>query len=171
VFHGSDAPPPDEIVETGTYRTPIMRRHDERDLLAGPLVHGRRLDRNPLRRGCDRTETVVLGVLLAAFLAAAPFAAHAAGSWAYALSAREAQAQRTALRQVPTTLTQASSQPAFYLGTGPFPSASARAGGLLTGRYEPGSCSSRPARPRAPPCRCGWTGPAGWPGLRSAAPS
>jgi hypothetical protein len=85
------------------------------------LVRGRRLDRNPLRRGCDRAETVVLGVLLAAFLAAAPFVAHAAGSWAYALSAREAQAQRTALRQVPATLTQASSQPAFYLGTGTVP--------------------------------------------------
>jgi hypothetical protein len=56
----------------------------------GRLVRGRRLDRNPLRRACDRAETVVLGALIAGFLAAAPFAAHAAGNWAYAASAREA---------------------------------------------------------------------------------
>ncbi len=49
----------------------------------------------------------MLSILLAAFLAGAPFAAHAAGSWTYAASAREAQAQRTALRQVPATLLQA----------------------------------------------------------------
>ena len=73
----------------------------------GRLLRGRRLDRNPLRRGSDRAETAVLGVLLAAFLAGAPFAAHAAGSWTYATSAREAQAQQAALRQVPATLLQA----------------------------------------------------------------
>jgi hypothetical protein len=71
------------------------------------LLRGRRLDRNPLRRGTDRAETVVLGALLAAFLAAAPFAAHTAGSCAYATYAREAQAQRAVLRQVPATLLQA----------------------------------------------------------------
>ena len=71
------------------------------------LVRGRRLDRNPLRRGSDRAETVVLGALLAGFLAAAPFAVHTAGSWAYATSARQAQAQRATLRQVPATLLQA----------------------------------------------------------------
>ena len=65
------------------------------------LVRGRRLGRNPLRRGSDRAETVVFCALLAGFLAAAPFAAHTAGSWAYATSAREAQAQRATLRQVP----------------------------------------------------------------------
>ena len=70
----------------------------------GRVRRGRRLDRNPLRRRSDRVETVVLGVLLAAFGAAAPFAAHAAGSWAYALSVREAQAQRASLHQVPATL-------------------------------------------------------------------
>ena len=46
----------------------------------GRLLRGRRLDRNPLRRGSDRVETAIAGVLLAAFLAGAPFAAHAAGS-------------------------------------------------------------------------------------------
>jgi hypothetical protein len=40
--------------------------------------------RNPLRRASDRMETAVLGLLLAAFLAAAPLAAHAAGTWASA---------------------------------------------------------------------------------------
>ncbi len=85
------------------------------------LVRGWRLDRNPLRRGCDRAETVALGALLVVFLAAVPFAAQAAGSWAYAVSGREAQAQRAALHQVPATLTQASSPPAFYLGAGPVP--------------------------------------------------
>jgi hypothetical protein len=73
----------------------------------GRLLRGLRLDRNPLRRGSDRAETVVLGVLLAAFLASAPFAAHAAGSWTYAASAREAQVQRASVHQVPATLLQA----------------------------------------------------------------
>ncbi len=71
------------------------------------LLRGLRLDRNPLRRGSDRAETVVLGVLLVAFLASAPFAARAAGHWTYARSAREAQVQQAALHQVPATLLQA----------------------------------------------------------------
>jgi hypothetical protein len=68
------------------------------------LVRGRRLDRNPLRRGSDRAETVVLGALLAAFLAAAPFAAHAAGALGHDSAARQAQAQRASLVQVTATL-------------------------------------------------------------------
>jgi len=68
------------------------------------LLRGRRLDRNPLRRGSDRAETLVLGALLAAFLAAAPFAAHTAGSWGYAAAARAAQAQRASLHQVTAAL-------------------------------------------------------------------
>jgi hypothetical protein len=73
------------------------------------VLRGRRLDRNPLRRGSDRIETAVLGVLLAVFLAATPFAAHVGESWAYATSAREAQAQRASLHQVPATLLKAAS--------------------------------------------------------------
>jgi hypothetical protein len=73
----------------------------------GRLLRGRRLDRNPLRRGSDRAETAMLCVLLAAFLAGAPLAAHAAGTWTYAASAREAQVQRGALHQVRATLLQA----------------------------------------------------------------
>jgi hypothetical protein len=71
------------------------------------VARGLRLDRNPLRRRSDRAETAVLGVLVAVFLVGAPFAAHAAGSWTYATSAREAQAQQAALHQVPATLLQA----------------------------------------------------------------
>jgi len=87
------------------------RRHNNpagpRSTWLGRLVRGRRPDRNLLRRGSDRAETAMLVVLLAAFLAGAPLAAHAAGSWAYATSIREAQAQQAALRQVPATLLQA----------------------------------------------------------------
>jgi len=72
----------------------------------GRLLRGMWPDRNPLRRGWDRAETVILGLLLTAFLAGAPFAAHAAASWAYASSAREAQLQAAALREVPATLLQ-----------------------------------------------------------------
>jgi hypothetical protein len=82
------------------------------------LARGRRLDRNPLRRGSDRVETVVSGALLAGFLAAALFAAHAAGSWAYATSAREAQAQQATIRQVPAILMQAPSPTAAFPGAG-----------------------------------------------------
>jgi hypothetical protein len=88
-----------------------MKRRRGRQLLRtgrlARVLRGRRLDRNPLRRKSDRAETAVLGVLLAAFLAAAPFAAHAAGSWAYAASAREAQAQGARVHPVPATLLQA----------------------------------------------------------------
>jgi hypothetical protein len=73
------------------------------------VLRGLRLDRNPLRRGYDRAETLVLGALLAAFLASAPFAALAVGNLAYHLSARAAQAQRAALHQVPATLLRSAS--------------------------------------------------------------
>jgi hypothetical protein len=58
----------------------------------------------------------MLAVLVAAFLALAPFAAHAVGSWTYATSAREAQAQQAAFHQVPATLLQAA--PAWSLSGG-----------------------------------------------------
>ena len=82
-------------------------RRRPRTYWLGRVLRGRRLDRNPLRRRSDRVETAVLGLLLAAFLAGLPFAAHVAGSWAYATSAREAQAQRASLHQVPATLLKA----------------------------------------------------------------
>lgn len=73
----------------------------------GRLVRRHRPDRNPLRRRSDRAEAAVLGLLLAAFLAGAPFAVHVAGSWTYADSARQLQAQRAAFYRVPATLLQA----------------------------------------------------------------
>ena len=71
------------------------------------LLRGRRFDRNPLRRKSDRAETAVLALLLAAFLVAAPFAGHAAGSRAYAIAARNAQAEQASAHRVPATLLQA----------------------------------------------------------------
>jgi hypothetical protein len=70
-------------------------------------LRGRRLDRNPLRRGSDRAETIVLGALLAGFLAAAPFVAYTSESWGYDSAARQAQAQRASLVQVTATLLRA----------------------------------------------------------------
>jgi hypothetical protein len=81
------------------------------------LLRGRRLDRNALRRGSDWAETVVLGLLLAVFLAGAPFAVHVAGSLTYATSTREAQAQQASLHQVPATLLQAA-LPLSLIGSG-----------------------------------------------------
>jgi hypothetical protein len=72
------------------------------------LLRGRRLDRNPLRRGSDRAETLVFGALLAIFLVAAPFAAHTAGHWGYDSAAQRAQAQRADRVQVTATLLRAS---------------------------------------------------------------
>ena len=92
----------------------------------GRVLRGRRLDRNPLRRRSDRVETAVLGLLLAAFLAGLPFAAHVAGSWAYATSAREAQAQRASLHQVPATLLKAAPTWNGYGNGGGFPEVDAR---------------------------------------------
>ena len=88
------------------WRSPGNRR-SPRSTRLGRVLRGLWPDRNPLRRGSDRAETAVLGMLLAAFLAGAPFAAHAAGSWAHATSVREAQAQRAAIHQVRATLLQA----------------------------------------------------------------
>jgi hypothetical protein len=87
---------------------PAARRPEQpRSHWLGRLLRRWRLDRNPVRRRSDRVETVVLGVLLAVFLAAAPFAAHAADGWVYTSSAREAQTQQATLRRVPATLLQA----------------------------------------------------------------
>jgi hypothetical protein len=54
----------------------------------------------------SKTETAVFGVLMAAWMAASPLVAYAAGRWADATLSREAEAQRAALRQVPATLLQ-----------------------------------------------------------------
>jgi hypothetical protein len=80
---------------------------EPRSTWLGRLVRGWRPDRNPLRRRSDRIETAVAGLLLATFLAGAPFAAHLAGTWTYAGSVREQQAQSASSEQVPATLLQA----------------------------------------------------------------
>jgi len=74
-------------------------------------------DHNPLRRGSDRAETAVLLLLLFAFVGGAPIAGHVAGSWTYATSAREAQAQEANLHQVRATLLQ-SAEPWNYYQSG-----------------------------------------------------
>jgi len=48
-----------------------------------------------------KKETAASGVLMTAFMTASPFVAYLAGRWAQAALSREAQAQRSALRQVP----------------------------------------------------------------------
>jgi hypothetical protein len=77
------------------------RRRDIRVSRLGRFIRGRRPDRNPLRRASDRVETVVLAVLVIAFLVAAPFAALASGSWALARAHQAQLAQRASSYQVP----------------------------------------------------------------------
>jgi hypothetical protein len=107
------------------------------------------LDRNPLRRRSDRAETVLLGVLLAVFLAGAPFVAHAAGGWTYASSAREAQAQQAILHCVPATMLQTvpNESPSAYPDGGALPDGAARwrapDGKVRTGLvYVPGGAAA-----------------------------
>lgn len=117
-----------------------MKRHGKparpRSTRIGRLLHGRRFDRNPLRRGSDRVETAILGLLLAAFLAGAPFAAHAAGSWAHAASVHQVRVQQTQRHQVTATLLQ--DAPAWSVYTAPdtlarwrAPDGQVRTGGLF----------------------------------------
>jgi hypothetical protein len=82
-------------------------RHDKASSWLGRLLRRWLPDRNPLRRGSDRAETAILLLLLFAFTGSAPIAAHVAGSWTYATSAREAQAQEATRHQVRATLLQA----------------------------------------------------------------
>ena len=104
----------------------VRLRHTLSTCWLGRVLRGLRLDRNPLRRGSDRAETVVLGVLLAVFLAGAPLAAHAAGSWIYTVSAREAQAQQAARHQVAATLLQTAAPPSLADAGGVAPYVDAR---------------------------------------------
>jgi hypothetical protein len=78
----------------------------------GRLVRGRRLDRNPLRRASDRAETLVLTLLVVAFLAGAPLAALASGAWAHALAQRTELAQTASRRQVTAAVQAAPAAPA-----------------------------------------------------------
>ena len=71
------------------------------------------LDHNPLRRHIDRLETCITAGLLAAFLAGAPLAAVAAGSWAHAAGLSEQRGQRS-WHQVPVLLLQAAPRQAAF---------------------------------------------------------
>jgi uncharacterized membrane protein YidH (DUF202 family) len=66
----------------------------------GRFVRERRFDRNPLRRTTDRVETAVLAVLVAAFLAGAPFAALATGAWVHGMARQTQLTQEATSRQV-----------------------------------------------------------------------
>jgi hypothetical protein len=113
-------------------RRPGQRRSQQRvqkrprTYWLGRLLRGWRLDRNPLRRKSDRAETVVLGILLAVFLAGAPFAAHAVGGRVYISTERQAQAQQATLHHVPATLLQAAPSSDAYAGQDAVPAVSAR---------------------------------------------
>jgi hypothetical protein len=71
------------------------------------LMRGRRLDRNPLRRTSDRIETVILAGLMTAFLAGAPFATLAGGSWTHAGTRHLQQAQLATRSYVAATTIEA----------------------------------------------------------------
>lgn len=66
----------------------------------GRLVRRWRFDHNPLRRATDRAETVVLAVLVAAFLVGTPFAALATGAWVHGMARQAQLAQEASRRQV-----------------------------------------------------------------------
>lgn len=72
-------------------------------------------DRNPVRRRWDRTEAVILGGLLAAFVIGGTLAALIAGHSAYEGALRAQHAELAALHQVPAVLlATASQQPSGY---------------------------------------------------------
>jgi hypothetical protein len=83
-----------------------------RATVTGRFVRGRRPDRNPLRRGADRAETIVLALLLVAFLVGAPLAALASGSWAHAIAQRAELAQVASRGQVAAVVLTAAVAPA-----------------------------------------------------------
>jgi hypothetical protein len=66
----------------------------------GWFVRRWRFDRNPLRRATDRAETMVLAVLVAAFLVGAPAAALATGAWLHGMAQRAQLAQEASRSQV-----------------------------------------------------------------------
>ncbi len=66
----------------------------------GKFARRWRFDRNPLRRGTDRLETLLLALLVAAFLIGAPFAALATGAWVHGLARQAQLAQEASRRQV-----------------------------------------------------------------------
>ena len=70
----------------------------------GRLWRELRLDGNPLRRACDRTEAVVLACLLSVFVIVVPLVAVITGAQAYGAGLRAERAERVAWHQVPAVL-------------------------------------------------------------------
>jgi hypothetical protein len=89
-------------------------RRDIRVTRLGRFVRGRRPDHNPLRRASDRVETVVLAVLVIAFVVAAPFAALTAGSYVHARAHQAQLAERVSSYQVPARVLRLDSQGTVY---------------------------------------------------------
>jgi hypothetical protein len=83
------------------------RRQTIRVTRLGRFVRSRRPDRNPLRRTSDRVETAVLALIVIAFLAAAPFAAHAVGAWEQARAHAAQRTEQASWRQVPALVLNA----------------------------------------------------------------
>jgi hypothetical protein len=89
------------------------------------MLRGLRLDRNPLRRGTDRAETMIVLVLLAAFGCGAWFGAHAAANWSATSAGRVMRAQHAAYHQVRAVLLE-QPVPETAFGTSLGPRAQAR---------------------------------------------
>ena len=68
------------------------------------LLRGLGFDRNPMRRGIDRIQAVLRAVLLAVFLAGAPFAAMSVSHATYVSGLRAGQAQLAAWHRVPAVV-------------------------------------------------------------------
>lgn len=78
----------------------------------GRLARGMRIDRNPLRRTTDRVETVVLALLVAAFLIGTPFAVLVTGAWVHGTARQEQLAQEASRRQVTAVVLAVATSPA-----------------------------------------------------------
>jgi hypothetical protein len=75
-------------------------------------MRGYRLDRNPLRRRSDRTETAILAGALVAFLAGGPFAALGGGGVSHALAMDAQRGQLATELRVTAVTTQSAPAPA-----------------------------------------------------------
>jgi hypothetical protein len=77
---------------------------------AGRFVRGHRPDRNPLRRGSDLIETIMLVALILVTAIGAPLAAWQSGVWAHAVGHRAQLEQQAARRQVTARLVRPAPQ-------------------------------------------------------------
>jgi predicted small integral membrane protein len=80
------------------------RQREPRATRTGRLVRQWRLDRNPLRRASDRADTVVLTMLVLAFVVSAPLGALASGAWVHAAAQRAERAQAASRALVPAVV-------------------------------------------------------------------